>query len=104
MFFSEKGKYFPKSKLELIKDSMADLPDSKYNILSAQKYKKPASITAVSIFFGLLGIDRFLIGDIGMGLLKFLTLGLCFIIYLIDIFTIGKKTKDKNFESFSMFL
>ena len=50
----------------------------------------------VSVFAGSLGIDRFLLNDIGMGVLKLLTGGLCGILWVIDIFLIMGKTDEYN--------
>jgi len=40
-----------------------------------------------------------MIGDIGMGILKLLTLGVCGILTIIDWFTISKKAKELNFNN-----
>ena len=40
-------------------------------------------ILVISIFVGTLGIDRFLVGDIGLGLLKLLTGGICGIFWVV---------------------
>ena len=53
----------------------------------------------ISIFLGSLGIDRFMLGDIGMGVLKLLTLGCCGILTIIDWFTVSKRAKEKNFSN-----
>ena len=50
----------------------------------------------VSFLGGVLGIDRFLIGDYSMGFLKLFTCGLFYIGWLIDIFAIKKQTKFFN--------
>lgn len=58
----------------------------------------------ISIFFGNLGIDRFMLGDIGMGVLKLLTAGCCGILTIVDWFTVMKRTKEKNLAAISMVL
>ncbi len=55
----------------------------------------------VSIVAGTFGIDRFLIGDIGLGLGKLLTLGGCGIWTFIDFFLIMDATKEKNLAQFN---
>lgn len=45
-----------------------------------------------------------MIGDIGMGVLKLLTLGGYGILTIIDWFTISKKAKQKNLATISMII
>lgn len=45
----------------------------------------------LSIFLGTLGIDRFYLGNIGLGVLKLLTGGVFGILYIIDIILIATK-------------
>ena len=54
------------------------------------------TILILSIFLGGWGIDRFMIGDIGMGVLKLLTFGLCGVLWLIDLFLIRGKVDEYN--------
>jgi len=50
----------------------------------------------VSFFLGALGVDRFLLGDIGLGVLKLLTGGLFGVLWLIDLFLIMGRTDRYN--------
>ena len=50
----------------------------------------------MSIFFGGLGVDRFMMGKIGTGILKLITFGGLGIWYLIDIVLIATKYDFKN--------
>ncbi len=50
----------------------------------------------LSILFGGLGVDRFMLGDTGMGILKLLTFGGCGILMVIDWFGIKGKTHEFN--------
>jgi TM2 domain-containing membrane protein YozV len=43
----------------------------------------------LSVFFGILGVDRLYLGHVGMGALKFCTLGFLFIGQLVDIILIA---------------
>ena len=65
---------------------------SQYN--SEKKDRTLALI--LSILLGTLGIDRFYIGDMGIGILKLLTAGVCGVLYVIDWFMITGKTDEYN--------
>lgn len=71
----------------------------KFMMLSTIDLKDPTTLLLISIFLGSLGIDRFMLGDIGMGVLKLLTLGCCGILTIIDWFTVSKRAKEKNFSN-----
>ena len=58
---------------------------------------EPTVAIILSIFLGVLGVDRFYIGDTGLGVGKLLTCGGCYIWWLIDIFLIIDATKQRNF-------
>lgn len=45
----------------------------------------------MSILFGSLGVDRFIMGHIGLGILKLITLGGCGIWWIIDLILIATK-------------
>jgi TM2 domain-containing membrane protein YozV len=52
---------------------------------------------------GVFGVDRFLLGDTGLGIVKMLTFGQFLIGFTIDIFTVKKRTRDYNFDLFLKF-
>ncbi|MBN1645687.1 TM2 domain-containing protein [Candidatus Woesearchaeota archaeon] len=52
----------------------------------------------MSILFGQLGVDRFVMGHVGLGLLKLFTLGGCGIWYIIDIVLIATKHPFEGIE------
>ena len=52
----------------------------------------------MSIFFGTLGVDRFLMGQVGLGILKLITFGGCGVWSLIDIILIASKYDFKGIE------
>lgn len=74
------------------------MDEEKFSLISTIEMKEPTTLLLVSIFLGTLGIDRFMLGDTGMGILKLLTAGCCGILTIVDWFTVSKRTKDLNFN------
>lgn len=52
----------------------------------------------MSILFGGLGVDRFIMGHIGLGILKLITAGGCGIWWLVDLILIATKHKFKDIK------
>ena len=98
MFLLTNKKYFPEEKMMYLMEKLKESDDRKYSLISTLEFKDPTTLLIVSILIGGLGIDRFLLGDTGMGVLKLLTGGLCGVLTIIDWFTVGKRTKDANFQ------
>lgn len=66
--------------------------------------KDPILVLILSIFLGGFGVDRFYIGDIGLGFGKLLTCGGLYFWWLIDLFLIMDATKEKNLLQLTMAL
>ena len=96
MFILTSGKYFESHQVALIRDRLLSMDDSKWGIVSTLQFKDPTTSLIVSILVGSLGIDRFIIGDTGMGVGKLLTCGGLGIWAIIDWFMIKGATKEKN--------
>jgi TM2 domain-containing membrane protein YozV len=100
LFLVSNQKNFEASQLPIITEKLEQLDDEKYMIVSAANYKEPTTMLLISLFLGGLGVDRFVLGDTGMGVLKLLTGGCFGILTIIDWFTIASKTKQYNFNVF----
>ena len=50
----------------------------------------------IAFFLGAYGVDRFMLGETGLGAAKLLTCGGCGIWSLIDLFTVGGRTRKYN--------
>ncbi len=52
----------------------------------------------MSILFGWFGVDRFMMGQVGLGILKLITLGGLFIWWLVDVILIATKYDFKGIK------
>ncbi len=52
----------------------------------------------MSAVFGTIGVDRFIMGHVGLGILKLITLGGCGIWWLIDVILIATKHPFEDIE------
>lgn len=98
MYILSNQKYFPAEKITYLRDKLMEADDSKFAMLSAVELKDPTTLLLISLFLGGLGVDRFMLGDTGMGVLKLLTGGCCGILTIIDWFTVMNKTRELNFQ------
>jgi TM2 domain-containing membrane protein YozV len=98
MFIMANGKYFESHQVVSIRDKMLKMPEEKWVLLQTMQFKDPTTSLIVSLLGGQLGIDRFLIGDTGMGVGKLLTCGGFGIWAIIDWFLIMDATRQKNTE------
>jgi TM2 domain-containing membrane protein YozV len=93
-------KNFPADKIYLLKEKLQSVDEAKFNLATTSvELKDNTTMLLISLFLGGLGVDRFMLGDTGMGILKLLTGGLCGILTIIDWFTITKKAKELNFNN-----
>ena len=103
MFLMTKGKFFRDYNLLEIQDRLRNFSDSR-GVIHTLQFKDPMLLLIVSILVGHFGIDRFMVGDTGLGLLKLLTCGGLGIWTLVDWFLIMGVTKDKNMDKLRLFL
>lgn len=104
LFIMNNGRYFDATQLPAIRDRLMALDDSKWTVIQMLQFKDPNTSIIVSVLAGSLGIDRFLIGDTGLGIAKLLTCGGLGIWYIVDIFLIMDATKAKNIEMLQRYL
>ncbi len=98
MYLAQNSKMLPANKLPLLKEALTKLDDSKYVYLQSVEYKDPNTVLIISILLGTLGIDRFMLGDAGMGVLKLLTCGGLYIWWIIDMINVQETTREYNFK------
>ena len=90
MWVMTNQKYFPAEKIMYLKDKLRTMDEEKFSLVSTIELKDPTTLLLISLFLGTFGVDRFMLGDTGMGILKLLTAGVCGILTIIDWFSISK--------------
>ena len=96
MFILINNKFFEFYHVAQIRDRMLEIDDSNWPVIQTLQFKDPTTMLLVSLLGGSLGIDRFMLGDTGLGVGKLLTCGGFGIWAIIDWFLIQAATKEKN--------
>ncbi len=96
MYLMANSKYFDQDQLPNIKARLKALEDDRWDSIQFIQYKDPTTSLIISVIIGEFGIDRFFIGDIGLGIAKLLTCGGFGIWYIVDWFLIMGATRDRN--------
>ena len=96
MFILTNSKYFESHQVPVIRDRLIQADDSRWLLIQTLQFKDPTTSLIVSLLGGSLGIDRFIIGDTGLGVCKLLTCGGLGIWTIIDWFLIMGATREKN--------
>lgn len=98
MFLMTNGKFFPEEKIMFIRESLLAMDDTKAALMMSIQFKDPTIALVLSLLIGAYGVDRFYIGDTGVGIGKLLTCGGLGIWAIIDWFLIMGATREKNFD------
>ena len=104
MFIMTNSKYFESFQVFQIRERLLQLDDSKWGLIQSLQFKEPTTSLIISILGGGLGIDRFFIGDVGLGIGKLITCGGLGIWAIIDWFLIMGATRQKNIEKLQQYL
>ncbi len=93
------GDKIPSESAYALRQRLVVLPDSAAPYFYSVPLHDTTTVIILSVFLGGFGVDRFVIGDVGLGVAKLLLGGLTLGIWpLIDIFFCYKRAKEKNFE------
>lgn len=99
MWLMAHSSYFKPGHMSYIAEQISRLPDEQANILLSVDLKNPTTILLFSIFLGGFGVDRFILGDIGLGIGKLLTGGGCGIWTMIDWFLVMDRAREVNYST-----
>jgi len=97
MYLISNSQFFPPEKMAIIQERLLNLPDEKLIFLHSLELRNPTNMFLISFFLGEFGVDRFMLGDTGIGVGKLLTFGGCLIWWLVDLFLIKARTREVNF-------
>ena len=95
---------FNASDLVFIRQKLEKMSADNVAVLSSVELKDPIIGLILCLFLGCLGVHRFWLKQIGMGVLELLTGGLCGLLTLIDLFTIMGETRKCNFTAIIPYL
>ena len=98
MFLAVHGSKFFAYQIEDIRRQLMELSDNQLNKVMAQGYKDPTTMFLISLLGGYLGIDRFLLNDVLLGIIKLVTCAGMFVWLIIDWFLIQDMTREYNYK------
>lgn len=95
---------FNVDQIPTLKSKLDYLPESRQIAILSIPLKNPIVTLILSLCLGCFGVDRFYLGDIGLGILKVIavTFMIGFIWVIIDWFLTYKRAKTINFEKVMM--
>lgn len=92
------AKFFPEDSINELKARLSKLSQNQFNAIQGIQLKDPMIMLLLSLFLGSWGIDRFLLKEIGLGIIKLLTAGGCGIWTIVDWFLVMNKTREFNYK------
>ena len=96
MFIMSNSSKLPENQVALLREKLLKADDDKWLTVTAVQFKDPMTALILSLFLGSLGIDRFYLGQAGLGVLKLITCGGCGVWALIDWFLIMGAAREEN--------
>ncbi len=90
----------PEGTLVGVQERLKKLPEDKLSMLTTIQLKNPTT----GLILGLISVDRFYKGDIGLGIAKICTFCGFGIWWLVDLFLVPKGIKVDNLNKLNMML
>ncbi len=104
LFIMSNNKFFESYQVPHIRQKLLNADESKWDNIQTLQFKDPTTCLIISLLGGALGIDRFYIGDTGLGVAKLITCGGLGIWTIIDLFLIMGAAREKNISKLQQVL
>ena len=97
-FIKEKADYFETEDLNELREFLLKSDDSKWQEIKNYHFINPYAIMYASVFAGFLGLDKYMMGETTLGLLKMITFGGFGVWLVVDWLLVMSDTRRKNLE------
>lgn len=81
---------------EEIESALLGIPPYLRASVEGLQLKKPSTVQGISVFPGIFGVDRFYLGEKGIGFLKYITLGGIGVWWILDIISAKSRCRAYN--------
>lgn len=86
-------------QLAVMKKDLSNEERMQFDMQYGAQRKNPTTALILSLFLGTLGVDRFYVGQVGLGFGKLLTLGGLWVWAVVDWFLIMGAARRRNLEA-----
>ena len=87
----------PDDKIPMLRENMLHCSMRKLSEIQSLSFRRVGNMQFISFILGWSGVDRMLVGEIGIGLLKLCTFGCCGLLMLYDWVAMPFKTRYYNY-------
>lgn len=99
-YLAYNAKYYESSAIPYMRQELLKMTLPQFQALQMSDRKDPIILLVISIVVGYLGVDRLLLGQVGLGIVKLITCGGLGIWTIIDWVLIMGETRKVNLENF----
>ncbi len=98
LYLAANADKLPADQIANIKVALENADEVKTSKVQVLGLKSPSTILLFAIFLGAYGVDRFMLGETGLGVAKLLTCGGCGVWAIIDWFSAKNRARQYNYN------